>query len=137
MREYQRIAPDQNKTILVVGTDNAWETDLFSSLRQETPYHVYRVFSGTQALQFAKAKQIDLLVLSPYLPDTTAPALYDEVDKMRGQQPIPTILLNATLSWKELEQRNIICLTQPLNRDHFLQTLDTLFLFPCCPIENV
>jgi CheY-like chemotaxis protein len=135
MREYQRIAPDQSKMILVVGTDDALETDLFYPLEQETPYHVYRVFSGTQALQFATKNQIDLLVLSSSLPDITAPALYDAVDKTRGQQPVPTILLNDTLSWKELEQRNIICLMQPIDRDHLLQTLDTLFLFPYCPIE--
>jgi len=136
MKEYRRIGPDHIKTILVIGADDVLETDLLHSIRQETPYQIHRVFTGAKALQFARANPVDLLVLSFYLPDMTGPVLYDEVEKMRGRQRIPAILLNATLAWKELEHRNMICLTQPLDRDHLLQTLDTLFLFPRCPVET-
>ncbi|SRR6266567_2150128 len=137
MKEYRRIGPNHVKTILVVGADDVLETNLLHSIQQETPYHVYRVFTGAQALQFIRMINIDLLVLSFYLPDMTGLKLYDEADNTNGQQHIPTILLNADLLWKELVHRNIICLTAPLDWDHLLQTLDTLFLFPRCPMEVV
>jgi CheY-like chemotaxis protein len=137
MEEYRRIGPDYRKSILVVGADDVLETKLLQFIRQETPYHVQHVFTGTQALQFARANQIDLLILSYYLPDMAGPALYDEMDRMKGQQRLPAILLNANLVGEDLHGRNIICLTQPLDRDLLLQTLDTLFLFPRCPVEAI
>jgi CheY-like chemotaxis protein len=136
MEEYRRIGPDYNKSILVVGADDVLEKKLLHFIQQETPYHVQRVFSGTQALQFARTKPIDLLIFSYYLPDMAGPAFYDEMDRLK-EQHMPAILLNANLAGEDLHGRNIICLTQPLDRDLLLQTLDTLFLFPRCPVEAI
>jgi DNA-binding response OmpR family regulator len=137
MKEYRRIGPDYRKSILVVGADDVLETKFLHYIQQETPYDVQRVFTGTQARQFARANQIDLLILSYYLPDMSGPALYDEIDRIRGRQNMPTILLNKNLVGEDLHGRNIICLTQPLDKDLLLQTLDTLFLFPRCPVEAI
>jgi CheY-like chemotaxis protein len=137
MEEYRRIGPDYKKSILVVGADDVLEKRPLHFIQQETPYHVQRVFTGTQALQFARTHHVDLLILSYYLPDMVGPALYDEMDKQKGRQHIPAILLNANLDGEDLHGRNIICLTQPIDRDLLLQTLDTLFLFPRCPVEAI
>ncbi len=137
MKEYRRIGPDHAKTILMVGTDDMAGTNLLRSIQKETPYHVARAFTGEQAIEFIGMSKVDLMVLGSYLPDTTELNLYDKAAKTNGQQHIPTILLNAHLSQKELLYRNIICLTAPLTWDHFLQTLDTLLLFPQCPVAAV
>jgi CheY-like chemotaxis protein len=137
MEEYRRIGPDYKQSILVVGADDVLETRLLHFIQQGTPYQVQRMFTGTQALRFASTNHIDLLIFSHYLPDMVGPELYDRMEEMKGQQHMPAILLNANLAGEDLYGRNIICLTQPLDRDLLLQTLDTLFLFPRCPVEAV
>lgn len=137
MKEYLRIGPDHGKTILIVGTDEMLCENLLRSIQVETPYRVAHVPTGEQAIEFIMRNNVDLLVLSAYLSDISGLNLYDKIVKTGGQQHIPTILLNTNLPQKELLYRNIICLTAPLTWDHFLQTLDTLLLFPRCPMEAV
>jgi CheY-like chemotaxis protein len=137
METYHSLVPEYRKTILLVEDDDCIATMIFKTLTHETLHHIYKVATGRRAINFTKSIKPDLLILSHCLPDMTGLDVYDHIHTVQAQEQIPTILICATLPLDKIGERNIICQERPLDLDHLLQTIDTLVLFPCCPIESV
>ena len=80
-----------NETILIVD-DEIEIADLLELYLKNDGYHVYKFYSGMQALECIKATQIDLAILDVMLPDVNG---FQICQKIREHYFFPIIMLTA------------------------------------------
>jgi DNA-binding response OmpR family regulator len=114
------------KTVLVVEDDTGIGTFLIQAIQQETHYQAMLVTDGFQALKAVANIKPGLFILDYQLPRMNGIELYDRLHAIPGMDHIPAIIVSARLPRHEIEKRNIIGISKPLELDDFLQTIEKL-----------
>ncbi len=103
------------KTILLVEDDVAIAELLVQLIAQETPYRIFMVSDGPQALNIVKGIKPDLLLLDYWLPSIFGIELYDRLCAAQGVTQIPTIMLSVNAPLQEIRKRNLTYIKKPFD----------------------
>lgn len=114
------------KTVLLVEDDAAIAELLVQIIAQETPYQVFAVPDGPQALDIVKNVRPNLLLLDYWLPTIHGIDLYDRLCAVKGLTQIPTIMLSVNPPLQEIKKRKITYLKKPFDVGRLVQTIQTL-----------
>ena len=114
------------KTVLLVEDDAAIAELLVQIIVQETPFQVFAVPDGPQALDVVKNIKPNLLLLDYWLPTMHGIELYDRLCAMNEMTQVPTIMLSVNPPVEEIKKRRIISIRKPFDVDQLLQTIQTL-----------
>ena len=114
------------KTVLLVEDDVAIAELLTQIIVQETPFQVFAVPDGAQALDIVKNIQPNLLLLDYWLPTMHGIDLYDRLCAMKELAPIPTIMLSVNPPIEEIKKRKIIYMKKPFDVGQLVQTIQKL-----------
>ncbi len=114
------------KTVLLVEDDAAISELLVQIITQETPYHVFAVPDGPQALDFVKNVSPNLLLLDYWLPTTHGIELYDRLSMKKGLERLPTIMLSVNPPLQEIKKRKIAYMKKPFDVNQFLQLIEEM-----------
>jgi CheY-like chemotaxis protein len=114
------------KTVLLVEDDTAISELLVQIITQETPYQVFAVPDGPQALHLVKNIKPDLLLLDYWLPTIHGIELYDRLSAEKGLERLPTILLSVNPPLQEIKKRKIAYLKKPFDVNQFLQLIEAM-----------
>ena len=114
------------KTILVVEDDSAIGTFLLEAIAQETPYYPLLVPDAFEALKAVQGIKPNLILLDYYLPRMNGIELYDQLQATPECANIPVILLTTNLDKRqeEIEKRNLLGLSKPVDLDDLLDTIE-------------
>ena len=112
--------------ILVVEDDEDIGFLLSEVLSQETSYQAVLVTTGQEALEAIDSMTPCLLVLDYRMPDMDGIQLYDQLHTKSGLEPIPTIMMSATLPLDALRRRRIIGMNKPFELDDLIQAVEHL-----------
>ena len=123
--------PPEHQKILVVEDDFALGEVLKDLIQDETPYKVFFVSSGEQALQLAKGLKPDLLLLDYQLPGMNGLELYDILHTKKDFAEIPVLFMSANPPVRELEKRHISFIKKPFELDEVLSSLKILLSNKC------
>jgi DNA-binding response OmpR family regulator len=116
------------KTILVVEDDAGIGTFLVQAILQETPYQAMLVTDGFQALSAVNNIRPSLFILDYQLPRMNGIELYDQLHIIEGLEEVPAIVMSARLPKNEIEKRQLIGMSKPLELDDLLFTIEKLLL---------
>ena len=114
------------KTVLLVEDDAAIAELLVQIIAHETPYRVFAVPDGFQALDIVKKVRPNLLLLDYWLPTIHGIELYDRLCAMKGLTRIPTIMLSVNPPLQEIKKRKITYLKKPFDVGQLVQTIRTM-----------
>ena len=114
------------KTILVVEDDSAIGTFLLEAIAQEKPYYPLLVTDAFEALKAMQGIRPNLILLDYYLPRMNGIELYDQLQATPECANIPVILLTTNLDKRqeEIEKRNLLGLSKPVDLDDLLNTIE-------------
>jgi CheY-like chemotaxis protein len=114
------------KTILIVEDDTAIGTFLMDAIAQETPYYPLLVPDAFEALKAMQGIKPNLILLDYYLPRMNGIELYDRLQASPECANVPVILLTTNLDKRveEIEERNIVGLSKPVDLDDLLNTIE-------------
>ncbi|HLX59374.1 MAG TPA: response regulator [Ktedonobacteraceae bacterium] len=116
------------KSILLVEDDGAIAELLVQMITQETPYRVFAVPDGPQALELVKDLKPNLLLLDYWLPTIHGIDLYDRLCAAEELAQVPTIMLSVNAPLQEIKKRKITYMKKPFDVDKLLQTIHTLLV---------
>ncbi len=114
------------KTVLLVEDDAAIAELLVQIIVQETPYRVFAVPDGPQALKMVDNIRPNLLLLDYWLPTIHGIELYDRLCAVEGLTQIPTIMLSVNPPLHEIKKRKITYMKKPFDVGQLVQTIQTL-----------
>lgn len=114
------------KTVLVVEDDTGIGSFLVQAIQQETPYQAMLVTDGFQALKTVANIKPGLFILDYQLPRMNGIELYDQLHAIPGLEQIPAIVISARLPRQDIEKRQIVGMSKPLELDDFLHTIERL-----------
>jgi len=114
------------KTILVVEDDVGIGSFLTQAISQETRHQAMLVTDGFQALNAITSIKPSLFILDYQLPRMNGIELYDKLHATQGLEDVPAILISARLPKLDIEKRNIVGMSKPLELDEFLHTIEEL-----------
>jgi len=114
------------KTVLLVEDDAAIAELLVQIIVQETPYRVFAVPDGLQALKMVDNIRPNLLLLDYWLPTIHGIELYDRLCAVKGLTQIPTIMLSVNPPLQEIKKRKITYMKKPFDVGQLVQTIQTL-----------
>jgi CheY-like chemotaxis protein len=127
---YDQIHSSENdntaKIILAVEDDPGISELLVSWLTQVTSYRVLLVTDGFKALELVKRYKPHLFLLNYYLPGMDGLELYDQLHAQQGLEDIPAIMLSAKLPFREIQQRNIACMSKPYKLADLFRLIEKL-----------
>jgi len=114
------------KTILIVEDDSAIGTFLLEAIAQETPYYPLLVPDAFEALKAMQGIKPNLILLDYYLPKMNGIELYDQLQASPECANVPVILLTTNLDKRleEIEERNMVGLSKPVDLDDLLNTIE-------------
>ena len=115
-----------HKTILLVEDDSIISELLIQMITQETPYKVFSVPDGLEALDLVKNIKPQLLILDYWLPTIHGIELYDRLHGVEGLEQVPAIMLSVHAPLREINQRHIIYIRKPFDMFKLLEAIDTL-----------
>src|SRR5437899_8002896 len=116
------------KTVLVVEDDTGIGNFLVQAISQETSHHALLVADGFQALKTVASIKPSLFILDYQLPRMNGIELYDQLHAIQGLENTPAIVISARLPRTDIERREIIGMSKPLDLDDFLQTIEKLLV---------
>jgi CheY-like chemotaxis protein len=116
------------KTILVLEQDERTREILLQAVRETTRYHVVMTRFPLHALQLTAEMKPDLLLLASHLDEITGIELYDLIQKQPDLAHIPALILGGDLTTQpfELSKRNLMGLSEPVNRSELIEAIDRL-----------
>ena len=118
--------PTPIKTILLVEDDATIAEFLVQMISQETPYQIFIVSDGPQALALVKNIKPELLILDYWLPTTHGIDLHDRLHNIEGLEQVPTIMLSVHAPLHEMSQRHIRYIRKPFDISKLLEAIDTM-----------
>jgi len=118
--------PTPSKTILLVEDDTTIAELLVQMISQETPYQVFTVPDGPQALDLIKNIKPGLLILDYWLPSTHGIELHDRLHNIEGLEQVPTIMLSVHAPLHDMNKRRIIYIRKPFDMFKLLAAIDSM-----------
>jgi CheY-like chemotaxis protein len=127
-KHVQLLAEGQERAKLILMVEDDADIGFFLEqiIVQETFHQPLLVTSGFQALQVIHDITPDLLFLDYQLPGMNGLELYDHLHTMKGLEEVPAIMVSARLPRQELDRRNIVGMSKPLDLDELLETIEQL-----------
>ena len=114
------------KTILLVEDDSIISELLIQMITQETPYQVFSVPDGLEALDLVKNIKPQLLILDYWLPFIQGIELYDRLHNTGGLEEVPAIMLSVNAPLREINQRHLTYIRKPFDMPKLLDTIHRL-----------
>ena len=105
----------RSSSILIVEDDENVGEFLQQAIDEFTPYQTTVVHDGFNAFESARQIQPCLLLLDYKLPGLNGLEIYDRLQSMEETRDVPTIMMSASLSVEELQQRGIYQLRKPMD----------------------
>ena len=114
------------KTILIVEDDADIGSFIFQAIYQETTHNALLVTDGFQALKAVHNLKPDLFIIDYQLPYMNGIELYDRLQTSPECANVPVILLTTNLDKRleEIEERNMVGLSKPVDLDDLLNTIE-------------
>ena len=116
------------KTILLVEDDSIISELLIQMIIQETPYNVFSVPDGLEALDLVKNIKPQLLILDYWLPFMQGIELYDRLHNTEGLEEVPAIMLSVNAPVREINQRHMTYIKKPFDMSKLLDTIHRLIV---------
>jgi len=114
------------KTILLVEDDSIISELLIQMITQETPYQVFSVPDGLEALDLVKNIKPQLLILDYWLPFIQGIELYDRLHNTEGLEKVPAIMLSVNAPLREINQRHLTYIRKPFDMPKLLDAIHRL-----------
>ena len=126
------------KTILVIEDDQDISELIRLALAEENSYYILLVPDPSQALQVAKSKKVNLLIIDYYLANTNGIAFYDTLHAIPELQQVPAIILSASIEKlaKKLEERNLVGVAKPFELDELLEIIAKVVNEPASSVSG-
>ena len=114
------------KLILLVEDDAINAACIAQIISQETPYHVFQTSDSVRALEVIKHLKPDLFLFDYRLHNMNGIELYDRLQTSPECANVPVILLTTNLDKRleEIEERNMVGLSKPVDLDDLLNTIE-------------
>ncbi len=116
------------KTILLVEDDAIISELLTQMIAQETPYQVFAVPDGLEALKLVENVKPQLFILDYWLPFMQGIEVYDRLHDMQGLEKVPAIMLSVSAPVSEIKQRHITYIRKPFDLSKLLDTIHRLLV---------
>lgn len=116
----------EKKNILVVEDDQSMREMVIHVLQEEDLYRVQWAVDAFQAQKIRQTFKPDLLLTNYHLPDMNGIELYDSLIAQDGNDPIPTIIMSATLPAKEIRKRWLYQISIPFDIFHLLDLVEEI-----------
>jgi DNA-binding NtrC family response regulator len=117
-----------HKSILLVEDDSIISELLIQMITQETPYKVFSVPDGLEALELVKNIKPQLLILDYWLPFIQGIELYDRLHDIDGLEEVPAIMLSVNAPVREMNQRHMTYIKKPFDMPKLLDTIHRLIV---------
>ncbi len=124
-KNYQHLE-NLHKSILLVEDDSIISELLIQMITQETPYKVFSVPDGLEALDLVKNIKPHLLILDYWLPFMQGIELYDRLHDIDGLEEVPAIMLSVNAPVREMNQRHMTYIKKPFDMPKLLDTIHRL-----------
>jgi CheY-like chemotaxis protein len=116
------------KTILLVEDDSIISELLIQMITQETPYEVFSVPDGLEALDLVKTIKPQLLILDYWLPFIQGIEVYDRIHNTEGLEEVPAIMLSVNAPVREINKRDMTYIRKPFDMPKLLEAIDKLLV---------
>ena len=116
------------KTILLVEDDSIISELLIQMIIQETPYNVFSVPDGLEALDLVNNIKPHLMILDYWLPFMQGIELYDRLHNTEGLEEVPAIMLSVNAPVREINQRHMTYIKKPFDMSTLLDTVHRLIV---------
>ena len=116
------------KTILLVEDDAIISELLTQMIIQETPYKVFSVSDGLEALNLVKNIKPQLLILDYWLPFMQGIEVYDLLHNKEGLEEVPAIMLSVDAPMREINKRHMTYIRKPFDMTKLLDTIHGLLV---------
>jgi DNA-binding response OmpR family regulator len=116
--------------IFVVEDDADIGKVISSTIQEMTSYRAVLFTDGFQALKAVRTLTPHLFILDYHLPGMNGIELYDKLQESAELQPIPVLMMSASLPQDELEKRKIIPLQKPFEINELLEKISELASSP-------
>ena len=116
------------KTILLVEDDAIISELLTQMIIQETPYKVFSVADGLEALSLVKNVTPQLLILDYGLPFMQGIEVYDLLHSTEGLEEVPAIMLSVNAPVREINKRHMTYIRKPFDMTKLLDTIHRLLV---------
>ncbi len=116
------------KTILLVEDDAIISELLTQMIIQETPYQVFSVPDGLEALKLVENVKPQLFILDYWLPFMQGIEVFDRLHDMQGLEKVPAIMLSVNAPVSEIKQRHMTYIRKPFDLSKLLDTIHRLLV---------
>lgn len=116
------------KTILLVEDDAIISELLTQMIIQETPYQVFSVSDGIEALKLVKNMKPQLFILDYWLPFMQGIEVYDILHGTEGLEEVPAIMLSVNAPVQEINKRRMTYIRKPFDITKLLDTINRLLV---------
>ena len=116
------------KTILLVEDDAIISELLTQMIIQETPYQVFSVSDGLEALKLVKNMKPQLFILDYWLPFMQGIEVYDNLHGTEGLEEVPAIMLSVNAPVQEINKRHMTYIRKPFDITKLLDTINRLLI---------
>ncbi len=124
----QHMNPKTKKTILLVEDDAIISELLTQMIIQETPYQIFAVSDGFEALNLVQNIQPQLLILDYWLPFMQGIEVYDILHSTEGLEEVPAIMLSVNAPVQEINKRHMTYIRKPFDMTKLLDTINRLLV---------
>lgn len=114
--------------ILLVEDDTSLSELLTQMIMQETPYQVFSVSDGLEALKLVQNVKPQLLILDYWLPFMQGIEVYDRLQNIEGLEEVPAIMLSVNAPVREINKRRMIYIRKPFDMTKLLDTIHRLLV---------
>ena len=130
--EKNQYLTDENKsfkkTILLVEDDSIISELLVQMILQETPFEVFAVPDGFEALDLVQDIKPQLLILDYWLPFMQGIEVYDRLHNTEGLEEVPAIMLSVNAPVHEINQRDLTYIRKPFDMSKLLAAISRLLV---------
>ena len=116
------------KTILLVEDDAIISELLTQMITQETPYQIFSVSDGIEAVNLVQKIKPQLLILDYWLPFMQGIEVYDILHDTEGLEAVPAIMLSVNAPVQEINKRHMTYIRKPFDMTKLLDTINRLLV---------
>jgi CheY-like chemotaxis protein len=117
---------DAMKLVLIIEDDALIGETLVRIVSEETAHQALLVPDGAHALEIVKDYRPDLIILDYHLPRMNGLEVYDRLHAIEGLEHVPTILSTAGVLQYDIQDRNLIGISKPVDLNKLLDIIEEL-----------